>query len=166
MAWCRRHPDGLLLHLVSNEVELLRFLTRELRRLLENGDFSQPAMHGFSPAQQRKNDPAAAAGELDEAMDEELLLYRLERVEQVSLDFMDPQKHLEEGLTLQLDIPKADTWLAWLTDLRLLLGAVLGMSPENPDPIDFEDPGEWSLEERMYVFLSELQEMMLVKMGG
>lgn len=123
-------------------------------------------MHGFSPAQQRKNDPAAAAGELDEAMDEELLLYRLERVEQVSLDFMDPQKHLEEGLTLQLDIPKADTWLAWLTDLRLLLGAVLGMSPENPDPIDFEDPGEWSLEERMYVFLSELQEMMLVKMGG
>ena len=169
MAWCRRDPEGLKLHFDANEVGLFHFLCRELKRLLEHGDFDQPAMTGFSPSLQRAEDPRAEAGELDEAMDQELMLYRLARVEEVRKELLEaaPDGEVpEEGLVLTLDMARADVWLAWLTDLRLLLGAVLGLSPETPESIDWDDPASWTMEERMYLFLSELQEMMLSKMGG
>lgn len=164
MAWCRRHPEGLVLHLHAREVNLLRFLGRELRRLLENADMSRGEMTGFSPARQRAQDPQAAWTELDESMDAELMQYRLERLETVQRELLgDAPVDEAEGLTLTLTPERTDTWLAWITDLRLLLAVVLNLTPENPDRLDRLPPEEWLLEHRMYFFLSELQELMIAK---
>lgn len=164
MAWCRRHPEGLLLHLHEREVGLLQFLARELRRLLEHADPERPEMSGFSPALQRQADPESVHSGLEEEMDREIMLFRLERLESVEKELIDDEQISEEGLTLTLSPERADIWLAWITDLRLLLGMVLGLTPENPQKLDELDPDEWLLEHRMYFFLSELQELMLMKM--
>jgi len=167
MAWCRRHPDGLLLHLHAREVNLLRFLGRELRRLLEGGDMSRSEMSAFSPGLQRAADPKASDGELDEILECELLNYRLERIETVRKDLLGEEEVDEEhGMTLTLTMEQADSWLAWITDLRLLLAVVLNLTPENPQTLDDLDPEQWLLEHRMYFFLSELQELMLHKLSG
>ena len=165
MAWCRRDSKGLVLHLEEGEVLLLRFLGGELGRLLQDGDFSKSAMHAFSPRQQRQADPNSAPSELDEAMDAELLAFRLERLEAVSAEILGEPTPSGKGLTLKLEPARVDTWLGWLTDLRLLLGAVLGLGPENQDPLDESDPDEWTPEQRMYVFLSGLQDILLRKSG-
>lgn len=166
MAWCRRHPEGLLLHLHEREVNLLHCLARELRRLLEHGDETRPEMSGFSPALQRNADPESVQSGLEEEMDREIMLFRIERLESVEKELLTDADELvsEEGLTLTLSPERADTWLAWITDLRLLLGMVLGLTPENPQHLDEIDPDDWLLEHRMYFFLSELQELMLMKM--
>jgi len=164
MAWCRRHPEGLLLHLHEREVGLLQFLARELRRLLEHGDTDRPEMTGFCPALQRNNDPDSVQSGLEEEMDREIMIYRLNRLESVEKELIGDGEVGEEGLTLTLRPERADTWLAWITDLRILLGMVLGLTPENPQRLDDLDPDDWLLEHRMYFFLSELQELMLMKM--
>lgn len=167
MAWCRRHSEGLLLHLHAREVNLLRFLSKELRRLLEGADMARTEMTGFSPELQRQQDPLAAVGELDEAMDRELLAYRLERLDGVRKELLGEEEVSEEdGLSLTLSPERADSWLAWITDLRLLLAVVLNLTPENPELLDEIPPDEWLLEHRMYFFLSELQELMLMKLNG
>lgn len=143
---------------------LLQFLARELRRLLEHGDTDRPEMTGFSPALQRNNDPDSVQGGLEEEMDREIMLYRLDRLESVEDELIGDEEVGEEGLTLTLSPERADIWLAWITDLRLLLGMVLGLTPDNPQRLDELDPDDWLLEHRMYFFLSELQELMLMKM--
>lgn len=165
MAWCRRHPEGLLLHLHEREAHLLQFLCRELRRLLDNADHSRPEMSGFSPALQRQADPQSVHSGLEEEMDREIILYRLERLESVEKELLNDEIPGEEGLTLTLSPERADTWLAWITDLRLLLGMVLNLTPEHPQKLDEIPPEEWLLEHRMYFFLSELQELMLMKLA-
>ncbi len=142
----------------------MQFLARELRRLLEHGDPERPEMTGFSPALQRRADPEAVHSGLEEEMDQEIMLYRLERLESVEKELIGDVDVGDEGLTLTLSPERADTWLAWITDLRLLLGMVLGLTPDNPQVLDDLDPDDWLLEHRMYFFLSELQELMLMKM--
>lgn len=165
MAWCRRHPEGLLLHLHEREVGLLQFLARELRRLLEHADTDRPEMTGFCPALQRRADPDSVHSGLEEEMDQEIMRHRLERLESVEKELIPDEAVHDEGLTLTLSPERADIWLAWITDLRLLLAMVLGLTPDNPQRLDALDPDDWLLEHRMYFFLSELQELMLTKMS-
>jgi hypothetical protein len=164
MAWCRKHPEGVLLHLHEREVGLLQFLARELRRLLENADTDRPEMTGFCPALQRKRDPDAVHSGLEEEMDLEIMRFRLERLETVEKELIQDDLVTDDGMTLALSPERADIWLAWITDLRLLLAMVLGLTPDNPEVLDDLDPDDWLLEHRMYFFLSELQELMLMKM--
>jgi|GEM_PF-1069150 len=167
MATCARTDDGIELTLTPNEVDLLRFLGGELRRLLEHGDPDQGILKPFHPRQQRRDDPEAVNTDLDHAMEAELLLHRLERISGVQDELLSEveAEEREEALRVVLSEARADIWLAYLADLRLLLGAVLGITPENPDPMD-EDPEEWTLEMRMYVFLSALQEGMIDALSG
>lgn len=164
MAQCTRTPNGIQLRLEPQEVELLRFLGRELRRLLEHGDPDHGALRPFQPRQQRGADPENAATELDEAMDAELMRLRLERIEEVRerlLREVGEDEELEEVFSEA----ELDVWLAYLADLRLLVSAVIGITPEDPDPID-PDPREWTMEEEMYIFLSALQEGVLDSLQG
>lgn len=164
MARCARTPEGIRLRLEPQEVELLRFLGRELRRLLEYGDPDHGVLKPFHPRQQRGADPENASTGLDEAMDEELMRLRLERIGEVRRELL---RDVEEGEGLDAVFSEArlDTWLAYLADLRLLVSTVIGICPEEPDPID-PDPREWTMEEEMYVFLSALQEGLIEAVQG
>ena len=164
MASCRKTRNGIELTLVSNEVDLLRFLGGELRRLLEHGDPDQGILKPFHPQQQRRDDPEAVSTELDGSMDAELLLHRLKRIEEVQEELLREAEE-DQGLRVVLTQARADTWLAYLADLRLLLSAVIGITPEEPDPIG-EDEEEWTIEMRMYVFLSAMQEWMIDALDG
>lgn len=154
-----------MLHLDEGELRLLGFLAGELGRLLQDGDFSKPAMLGFSPGLQRERDPLSAETELDEAMDAELLAYRLERLESVRKELLGVQDISPKGKTLSLSMERVDTWLGWLADLRLLLAAVMGLGAGAPDPLDDTDPEEMVPEQRMYLFLTGLQDILLRKSG-
>lgn len=107
----------------------------------------------------------SAETELDEAMDAELLAYRLERLESVRKELLGVQDISPKGKTLSLSMERVDTWLGWLADLRLLLAAVMGLGAGAPDPLDDTDPEEMVPEQRMYLFLTGLQDILLRKSG-
>lgn len=160
MARCTSSKKGVHLELEANEVDLMRFMGKELRRLLEKSkDDGGVPLQSFSPTLQLENDfeaePCALMGE----MEKELILHRLNRIEEMQADLLDGT---EEGrVELHLDETRADLWLAYLSDIRLLLAEVIGITPLNPDPFSEQDPDDWTLEMKMYEFLSVLQELIL-----
>jgi hypothetical protein len=145
--------------LEAHEVNVMRFLGRELRRLLEYGDPEQGVLKPFHPMQQRGADPECVPSELDQDMDMELMRCRLDRIDAIQEHLLRVEEE-EAALEQVLSETDLDNWLAYLTDLRLLVSAVIGITPENPDPLD-PDPDEWTMEQEMYVFLSALQEGLL-----
>lgn len=160
MASCHKTEEGLHLCLEANEVDLIRFLGKELRRLMENGDPSQSSLRSFYPSQQRKRDPESVPTDVEGEMDLELMKLRLRRIESIQnslLNRQDPAANLD----VTLDATQTDIWLAYLADLRLLLSAVIGITPENPDPFMGTDHEDWTMEMKMYEFLSVLQEWLL-----
>ncbi len=164
MAWCRKTVEGVRLHLDVSETRLLAYLGRQLRRMLSSGDPRAAALRAFHPSQQRVRDPEAFASELDAEMDAALMRHRLDRIESMAKEMSDPEN--PEGLTLVLGPERVDIWLAYLADLRLLLGGVMGISAENGNRIGEGNPEDWSTETRMYVFLSGLQENLLLQVLG
>lgn len=164
MATCKRTRKGIRIKLEAHEVDVLKFLGRELRRLLEFGDPEQGVLKPFHPVQQRGADPESVSTELDGAMDAELMRRRMERIGEVQKTLLEAAEE-ERGLNEVFSEARLDTWLAYLADLRLLVSAVVGITPENPDPID-DDPAEWTMEEEMYVFLSALQEGLVYAIQG
>jgi hypothetical protein len=164
MDWCRKTVDGVRLHLDVSETRLLAYLGRQLRRMLASGDPRAAALRAFHPPQQRDRDPEAFASEMDADMDAALMRHRLERIDSMAAEMPDPED--PDGLTLVLGPERADSWLAYLADLRLLLGGVLGITTENGNRIGEGDPADWTPETRMYVFLSALQENLLQQILG
>lgn len=160
MASCQKSPQGLRLNLEANEVDLMHFLGRELRRMLEDGDPEHHSLKSFFPAQQRIQDAESVVSGLEGDLDRALMLARLERIESVQEELLHRDEDTEV-LQILLEEDKADIWLAYLTDLRLLLSAVVGITPENPDPFSGQDEEDWTLEMKMYEFLSVLQEWIL-----
>lgn len=159
MARCKKHSEGLQLELEANEADLLRFMGRELGRLLENGRQNGQQVTAFSPLRQREQDEHAVTGDLESPLEADLFAHRLQRIESVQEELMEgsvPGRRLK----VILDEIRCDIWLAYLTDVRLLLAEVIGITPEDPDPFD-DDPEDWTLEMRMYQFLSVLQEWIL-----
>ncbi len=161
---CVKTEKGFVITLGPKEVELFQFLGRELRRLLEHGDPAQSLLRPFHPSRRRHETPDAVHAELDGAMDEELLRFRLERVEAVQRELL-PRDRSHGPLRLLLDEARLDTWLAYLTDLRLLVGTVIGFSPDNPLPYPEDDPETWTREIHIYHFLSAVQEHLLELLG-
>ena len=162
MAVCKKQEDGLALRLHTEEVRLFHYLSRQLSQLLRHGDPDAEALRNFYPSAQRERDPKVADTGLDEAMDAELMLFRSQRIDSV-VSQLPPEEDLSEDgwYNFSLGDEAFETWLAFLTDLRLLLGAVLRLDPDSEAVIGEGDPASWSHETRMYVFLSGLQEMML-----
>lgn len=160
MARCSKHSEGICLELEPNEADLLRFMGRELCRLLENTREQGQQLKAFSPNLQRKQDEQAVAGDLEAPMEAELLFHRLKRIETVQTELLDGSD-AGKKLSVVLDETRSDVWLAYLADLRLLLAEVIGIAPGKPDPFLEEDQEEWTLEMKMYQFLSVLQEWIL-----
>ena len=160
MASCHKTEEGLHLCLEANEVDLIRFLGKELRRLMEHGDPAQASLRSFYPSQQRKRDPESVATDLEGEMDKELMRLRVRRIESIQNILLN-REDLDAELDVTLDETQTDIWLAYLADLRLLLSAVIGITPENPDPFMGTDREDWTLEMKMYEFLSVLQEWLL-----
>ncbi len=158
MAKCKATRNGIRLILSDGEVDVIRFLGRELTRLLENGDPEQGILKPFFPSLQRKDDPMSVSNELDEAMDTDLMRHRLERIQVVEEELLADCR--EGALDAILTEERLDSWLSFLTDLRLLVSTVIGISPGNPEPMD-PDPEEWTMEEKIYEFLTALQEGMV-----
>ena len=161
MARCRSSRKGVHLELEPNETDLMRFMGKELRRLLEKGkeDETGVPLQSFSPTLQLEHDLEAEPCSLMGEMEQELILHRLNRIEETQADLLGGN---EEGrVELLLDETRADLWLAYLSDIRLLLAEVIGITPLNPDPFSESDPDDWTLEMKMYEFLSVLQELIL-----
>jgi hypothetical protein len=131
--------------------------------LLENGDPEQGILKPFFPSLQRRDDPEAVVNELDEAMDADLLQHRLERIRSVEEELLADCR--DGRLDALLTAERMDIWLSYLADLRLLVSTVIGITPENPDPMD-PDPDEWTMEQSIYAFLSALQEGMVGVLFG
>ncbi len=160
MASCHKTEEGLQLCLEANEVDLIRFLGKDLSRLMEHGDPTQPNLRSFYPSQQRERDPESVATDLEGEMDLELMRHRLRRIESIQNTLLN-REDLTAELEVCLDETQTDIWLAYLADLRLLLSAVIGIIPENPDPFMGKDHDEWTMEMKMYEFLSVIQEWLL-----
>lgn len=151
--------------LQPNEADLLRFMGRELRRLLEHGQQEGQKLTAFSPSRQREKDAEAVVGDLEGSMELELMYHRLSRIESVQEELFAGSE-AEQGLDVVLDQTRCDVWLAYLADLRLLLAEVIGIDRENPDLFLDNDPEDWTLEMQMYHFLSVLQEWILDALTG
>ncbi len=160
MASCRKSSEGIQLTLEANEVDLIHFLGRELRRLVENGDPRHQSLRPFLPSLQRQRDPESVISGLEKDMDDALMRSRLDRIEEVQGELLHRDADTDV-LQVTLNENEADTWLAYLADLRLLLSAVVGITPENPDPFTEQDEEGWTIEMKMYEFLSVLQEWIL-----
>jgi hypothetical protein len=160
MARCNTEEKGIRLELEPNEADLLRFMGRELCRLLENSKEGGQKLTAFSPIRQRENDEQAVVGDLEAPMEAELLFHRLKRIETVQTELLDGSE-AGQRLNVLLDDVRADVWLAFLADLRLLLAEVIGIAAGKPDPFMEEEQDEWTLEMKMYQFLSVLQEWIL-----
>ena len=165
MSSCIRISDGIQLTLEANEVDLIHFLGRELRRLLEKGDQNKLSLLSFHPSRQRALDPESVHTGLEEDMDEALMVFRLDRIQEIQQELLhrdDETDHLQ----VILDEQRTDLWLAYLADLRLLLAAVIGIRQDNPDPFSEQSEEDWTLEMKMYEFLSVLQEWLLDAVTG
>ncbi|MEX2382040.1 MAG: DUF2017 family protein [Opitutales bacterium] len=160
MASCHKTEAGIQLCLEANEVDLIRFLGRELRRLMEHGDASQTGLRPFYPSLQRQRDPESVPSDLEEEMDKELMRLRLARIETIQ-DSLLAQRESGGDLNVILDETQTDIWLAYLADLRLLLSVVIGITPRDPDPFVDRDREDWTMEMNMYEFLSVIQEWLL-----
>jgi hypothetical protein len=162
---CVKTAEGLRIDLGANEVNLFLFLGRELRRLLEKGDPDQAMLKPFHPGKQRADDPHAVRAEMDAGMDADLMQYRLARIETIQKELL-PAETKGKRLRLVLDETRTDLWLAYLADMRLLVGTVIGFSVEDPMPYPEDDPDQWTQEIHMYHFLSYVQEEILEMVMG
>ncbi len=160
MERCTRTPKGILFTLAQEEVELLCFLNRELSRLLEDGDPQQGILKPFHPLQKQGDDPEAVSHDLEESINADLLIYRLNRIQEIQKELLPPD-HQEGDLSLLLDDALLDMWLGYLNDVRLLLAAVIGITEEHPNPPEDQDPEEWTIDQQLYMFLTGLQDLFL-----
>lgn len=165
MASCIRTPKGIQLTLEANEVDLIHFLGRELGRLLEKGEKTHLDLQAFNPSKQRERDTESVCAGLEEDMDLALMSYRLDRIQRVQEELLHREDETDV-LQVTLDENRMDLWLAYLADLRLLLATVIGIVPENPDPFSEQDEASWTVEMKMYEFLSVLQEWLLDAVMG
>jgi len=146
-------------------VDLIHFLGRELRRLVEKGDSTNQSLRPFYPSMQRQLDPESVMAGLEVDMDEALMRTRLERILEVQESLLHRDDETDV-LQVTLDETTTDIWLAYLADLRLLLSAVVGITQENPDPFLEQEEEAWTVEMKMYEFLSVLQEWLLDAVMG
>jgi hypothetical protein len=165
MASCRKLPEGIQLTLEANEVDLIHFLGKELRRLVENGDPQHQSLRPFLPSLQRQRDSESVVSGLESDMDVALMKARIDRIEGIQKELLH-RDHETDVLQVTMDETAADIWLAYLADLRLLLSAVVGISPDNPDPFLEQEEADWTIEMKMYEFLSVLQEWILGAVMG
>ncbi|MGH9304516.1 MAG: DUF2017 family protein [Acidimicrobiales bacterium] len=152
-----RDSDGVVLKLPKSERALLSGLAEELSGALDtfSGSASGP---GEVPESMRRLFPHAYA--IDE--EAEARFCELTRSE-----LLEHHRHAFEVLAASADAPRLsgaelDGWMAALTDLRLVLGTVLGVTDEEGAPSGLFKSSQGVI----YGYLSALQEELVGVLSG
>jgi hypothetical protein len=145
-----RTPNGYVVNLQREEVDLIVRMVAELRSVVLAGDPSTAEMTRrlFPPAYHLADD-ADADHEYQRLMRDELVASRLAAMQQVD-DALGGRAPLNEEAMLSL--------LQSLNSVRLVLGTLLDVG-EDHDPGDIDDDDPMVGEHHLYQFLSYLLEV-------
>lgn len=139
----RRQGDRIRWDLESYEITLLTDLRASLRRLLEHGDPHDPVIARLFPRVVADDD--AADAELRMLMGMELLTARIEGLEALLEVLTRARPHRGGRLRVELEDDEPPLVLGVLNDLRLALGAQVGIEQLERRSVDEDDPVAWSL---------------------
>ncbi len=133
----RRHGARIRWSLATWEPPLLRGLRDDLRTLLETGDPTDPAVQRFYPPTVRGDDTADT--ELRRLIHDELLTSRITGLDAL-LQVLDRAEPHRGDLRVELADDEPALVLGVLNDLRLALGARVGVETLDRDALDEDDP--------------------------
>jgi hypothetical protein len=133
----RRHGDGVRMHLEDFEVELLVAMQRALRANLEERDPDDPIVRRLFPSAVRGDEEADA--ELRGMIHDDLLDERLRGLESLVALL---ERGRRKGTALRVDLHEDEPLLVLgvLNDLRLAIGAQVGVEHLDRDTLDRDDP--------------------------
>lgn len=133
----RRHGDRIRMQLEPVEVELLRSTRDGLRRTLEEGDPDDPVIRRlFPPA---VADDPSADDELRDLMRNDLLARQLEALDEL-VAILDRGRGQRGLLRVDLTSEEAVLVLGAVNQLRLAIGARIGIEQLDRDRLDEDDP--------------------------
>lgn len=138
----RRVGDRIRMELEGFEVELLRQLRAALERQLADPDSSDPVVERLFPAAAVGDDLVDA--EVRALIHDDLLAGRLEGLE--ALDAILDRGATHRGrLRVDLEEDEPGLVLGVLNDLRLALGARVGIDRLDREDVDEDHPAAWSI---------------------
>jgi hypothetical protein len=152
----RRHGDAIRMHLEPIEVELLRSTRDGLLAALEGGDPTDPIVQRLFPAAVVGDDEAD--DELRRLLHDDLLTARLEGLEAL-VALLDRGQPHRGGIRVELTDDEPLLVLGVLNDLRLAIGARLGIEDLDRATIAEDDPMAYRL--AVMDHLAGLQEQLL-----
>lgn len=120
----RRHGAGIRMQLAAGEVALLRSMRDGLRAVLEDGAPDDPVVARLFPA--AVSGDAEADEELRRLLRDELLTARLSALDDLHA-LLEQGRSSRGGLRVDLDAEQAVLVLGVLNDLRLAIGARVGI---------------------------------------
>ncbi len=153
----KRHGDGVRMELESFEVELLAELRDGLHRQLVDGDHADPVMQRLFPAQVAPEDEFVDM-EVRDLIYDDLLRERLDGLEALHA-IIDRGKHHRGRLRVDLKHDEAPLMLGVLNDLRLAIGARIGITKLDRDEVDEDHPAAYPV--AVMDHLAWLQEQLL-----
>jgi hypothetical protein len=133
----RRHGDAVRMQLEAVEVELLQSLQQGLRAALEGGDHRDPIVRRLFPATVSDDDEADQ--ELRGLIHDDLLRTRLDGLDTL-LGLLERGTRRSGGVRVDLVEEEPMVVLGVLNDLRLAIGAQVGIENLDREALDPEDP--------------------------
>lgn len=133
----RRHGDRVRMQLQEVEVGLLRSMRDGLYAALASGDPQDPVVERLFP--QAVLGDAESDAELRRLLHDDLLAERLAALDDLVALLERGVAH-RGGLRVDLDLEEASLVLGVLNDLRLSIGARIGIEEVDRDTITEEDP--------------------------
>lgn len=133
----RRHDDGVRMQLGDVEVELLHGLQRGLRAALEGSDPHDPVVRRLFPPTVRGDQEADH--ELRGLIHDDLLRSRLDGLHTL-LELLERGTRRGRGIRVELVEEEPLLVLGVLNDLRLAIGAQVGIESLERDRLDPDDP--------------------------
>jgi hypothetical protein len=138
----KRHGDAIRAHLTPVEEELLRSARAQLRAALAADDTDDPVVQRLFPSAVLGD--ADADRELRHLLKDELVTVRLAGLDAL-VELLDRGTHHRHGLRIELRDDEPLLVLGVLNDLRLAIGARLGIEELDRDRIDPDDPVAYRL---------------------
>jgi hypothetical protein len=152
-------PEGL----ADGEADPLQTLTAI--RASEITPSDDPVMRRLLPDAYR--DDPDSAGEYRRLMDADLRMQKAAALQRVVDDLSGGGTRKNEGLRLELDDAVAEQWLYALTDIRLVLGTMLGVSEEMDEERASLEPGSQRfMQLGIYDWTTWLQDAIVTAVSG
>lgn len=152
----RRHGDAVRMELDDGEVALLRGLHEELRRWLADPDPADPVMARLFPPCAPEDDLVDA--EVRALIFEDLLAERIEALDEL-VDIVDRGRSRGGRVRVDLVDDEPSLVLGVLNDIRLALGARVGIGELDRNDVDEDHPAAWAI--MVMDHLAYLQEQLI-----